>query len=118
MLVGLLFVGNCDYIKCVICWWKMIGGGMCQFGILAVVGIYVLKNNVVCLQEDYDNAVWMVEQLCEVGVDVMCQDINMLFVCVGEENAVVLGEYMKVRNVLINVLLIVCLVMYFDVLCE
>lgn len=48
----------------------------------------------------------------------MCQDINMLFVCVGEENVVVLGEYMKVRNVLINVLLIVCLVMYFDVLCE
>lgn len=88
---------------------------MRQFGILVVVGIYVLKNNVARLQEDYDNVVWMAEQLREVGADVMRQDINMLFVRVGEENVVALGEYMKARNVLINVSSIVRLVTYFDV---
>lgn len=39
----------------------------------------------------------------------------MLFVRVGEENVVALGEYMKARNVLINVSSIVRLVTYFDV---
>lgn len=96
----------------------MVGGGMCQVGILVVVGLYVLKNNVQCLQEDYDNVVWMVEQLCVIGVDVICNDINMLFVCVGEEQVLVFGKFMQVQGVLINVLFVVCLVIYLDVNCQ
>lgn len=44
--------------------------------------------------------------------------MNMLFVCVGEVQVVVFGDYLWEWNILINVVLIVCLVMYLDVFCE
>ena len=113
--VGSLLVGSRDYIKRAIRWRKMTGGGMRQAGILAAAGLYALKNNVARLQDDHDNAAWLAEQLREAGADVMRHDTNMLFVRVGEANAVALGEYMKAQGVLINASPIVRLVTHLDV---
>ncbi|HFZ8995203.1 TPA: low-specificity L-threonine aldolase [Citrobacter freundii] len=113
--VGSLLAGSHDYIRRAVRWRKMVGGGMRQAGILAAAGLYALKNNVVRLQEDHDNAAWMATQLREAGADVMRQDTNMLFVRVGEEQAAALGDYLRAHQVLINASGVVRLVTHLDV---
>ena len=113
--VGSLLVGSHDYIKRATRWRKMTGGGMRQAGILAAAGLYALKNNVARLQDDHDNAAWLAEQLREIGADVMRHDTNMLFVRVGDAQAVALGAYMRERDVLINASPVVRLVTHLDV---
>lgn len=113
--VGSLLVGSHDYIKRATRWRKMTGGGMRQAGILAAAGLYALKNNVARLQDDHDNAAWLAEQLREIGADVMRHDTNMLFVRVGDAQALALGAYMRKRDVLINASPVVRLVTHLDV---
>ncbi|SUX28455.1 Low specificity L-threonine aldolase [Cedecea davisae] len=100
--VGSLLVGSKDYIKRAVRWRKMTGGGMRQAGILAAAGLYALKNNVERLKEDHDNAHWLAGELREIGVDVMRQDTNMVFVRMTAEEAEDLGPYMRERGVIIS----------------
>ncbi|WPU21587.1 low-specificity L-threonine aldolase [Cedecea neteri] len=100
--VGSLLVGSQDYIKRAIRWRKMTGGGMRQAGILAAAGLYALKNNVERLKEDHDNAHWLAGELREIGVDVMRQDTNMVFVRMTAEEAEDLGPYMRERGIIIS----------------
>lgn len=75
---------------------------MRQAGILAAAGLYALEHNVARLQEDHDNAAWLGQQLHELGVQVIDQQTNMLFVAVPEAQVKPLGEWMKARGVLIS----------------
>ncbi|WP_395489288.1 low-specificity L-threonine aldolase [Cedecea davisae] len=100
--VGSLLVGSKEYIKRAVRWRKMTGGGMRQAGILAAAGLYALKNNVERLKEDHDNAHWLAGELREIGVDVMRQDTNMVFVRMTAEEAEDLGPYMRERGVIIS----------------
>ncbi|WP_279044172.1 low-specificity L-threonine aldolase [Cedecea davisae] len=100
--VGSLLVGSKEYIKRAVRWRKMTGGGMRQAGILAAAGLYALKNNVERLKEDHDSAHWLAGELREIGVDVMRQDTNMVFVRMTAEEAGDLGPYMRERGVIIS----------------
>ncbi|WNJ78161.1 low-specificity L-threonine aldolase [Cedecea neteri] len=100
--VGSLLVGSKEYIKRAVRWRKMTGGGMRQAGILAAAGLYALKNNVERLKEDHDNAHWLAGELREIGVDVMRQDTNMVFVRMTAEEAEDLGPYMRERGIILS----------------
>lgn len=113
--VGSLLVGDAAYIARARRWRKMTGGGMRQAGILAAAGLYALKNNVTRLKEDHDNAAWLAGALREIGADVMRQETNMLFVRVGDEQAAVLGDFLRQHDILINVSPVVRLVTHLDV---
>jgi len=101
--VGSLLCGNEALIERARRWRKMTGGGMRQTGILAAAGLYALQHNVARLQEDHDNAAWLGQQLHELGVSVIDQQTNMLFVSVQEAQIKPLGEWMKAHGVLISV---------------
>ncbi|XTZ37078.1 low-specificity L-threonine aldolase [Salmonella enterica] len=113
--VGSLLVGDAAYIARARRWRKMTGGGMRQAGFLAAAGLYALKNNVTRLKEDHDNAAWLAGALREIGADVMRQETNMLFVRVGDEQAAVLGDFLRQHDILINVSPVVRLVTHLDV---
>ncbi|AIR65779.1 low-specificity L-threonine aldolase [Cedecea neteri] len=100
--VGSLLVGSKEYIKRAVRWRKMTGGGMRQAGILAAAGLYALKNNVERLKEDHANAHWLAGELREIGVDVIRQDTNMVFVRMTAEEAEDLGPYMRERGVILS----------------
>lgn len=100
--VGSLLCGDTTLIERARRWRKMTGGGMRQAGILAAAGLYALAHNVARLQEDHDNAAWLGQQLHELGVQVIDQQTNMLFVAVPEAHVKPLGEWMKARGVLIS----------------
>ncbi|MGP3593175.1 low-specificity L-threonine aldolase [Vagococcus sp. WN89Y] len=112
--VGSLLVGDSAYIARANRWRKMAGGGMRQAGVLAAAGLYALKNNVMRLRDDHENAAWLAQKLREAGADMLRQDTNMLFIRVGEQ-ASELGEFMRARDVLINASPIVRLVTHLDV---
>ena len=57
----------------------------------------------------------MAEQLRAIGADVTRHDTNMLFVRVGEAQALALSEFMQARGVLINASPVVRLVTHLDV---
>lgn len=78
--VGSLLCGDSAYIEQARRWRKMTGGGMRQAGILAAAGRYALQHNVTRLQDDHDNAAWLADQLRALGVEVISQQTNMLFV--------------------------------------
>lgn len=101
--VGSLLCGDEAYIERARRWRKMTGGGMRQAGILAAAGLYALQHNVTRLQEDHDNAAWLGQQLHEIGVEVVDQQTNMLFVRVPAEQVEPLKAWMKARDVLISV---------------
>ncbi|MDU7866958.1 MAG: beta-eliminating lyase-related protein, partial [Pantoea sp.] len=83
-------------------WRKMTGGGMRQAGILAAAGLYALQHNVTRLQQDHDNAAWLGQQLHELGVEVIDQQTNMLFVQLPANQVEPLAAWMKARDVLIS----------------
>ena len=81
----------------------MTGGGMRQAGILAAAGLYALQHNVARLQEDHDNAAWLGAQLSAIGVEVVSQHTNMLFVKVPAEQVAPLQRWMQAGDVLLSV---------------
>lgn len=113
--VGSLLVGSEAYIKRALRWRKMTGGGMRQAGILAGAGLYALKHNVERLKEDHDNAHWLAGELREIGVDVMRQDTNMVFVRMIQEAAGALGPYMRERGIMLSAGPVTRLVTHLDV---
>ena len=100
---GSLLCGDTALIERARRWRKMTGGGMRQAGILAAAGLYAFGHNVARLQEDHDNAAWLGEQLQALGVSVIDQQTNMLFVAVPEDQVSALGDWMKAHGVLISV---------------
>lgn len=101
--VGSLLCGDSAYIEQARRWRKMTGGGMRQAGILAAAGRYALQHNVTRLQEDHDNAAWLAEQLRALGVEVISQQTNMLFVQVPPEQTDALQRWMHAADILISV---------------
>lgn len=101
--VGSLLCGDSAYIGQARRWRKMTGGGMRQAGILAAAGRYALQHNVTRLQEDHDNAAWLAEQLRTLGVEVISQQTNMLFVQVPPEQTEALQRWMHAAGILISV---------------
>ena len=100
--VGSLLCGEVALIEQARRWRKMTGGGMRQAGILAAAGLYALQHNVARLQQDHDNAAWLGQQLHELGVKVLDQQTNMLFVQLPAHQVEPLAEWMKARGVLIS----------------
>ncbi|HAU5565600.1 TPA: low-specificity L-threonine aldolase [Serratia fonticola] len=101
--VGSLLCGDEAYIEQARRWRKMTGGGMRQAGILAAAGLYALKHNVARLKEDHDNAAWLAEQLSAIGVEVLNQHTNMLFVKVPADQVDALKSWMHSGDVLMSV---------------
>ncbi len=100
--VGSLLCGDAALIERARRWRKMTGGGMRQAGILAAAGLYALQHNVARLQQDHDNAAWLGQQLHELGVEVIDQQTNMLFVQLPVNQVEPLAAWMKARGVLIS----------------
>lgn len=113
--VGSLLCGDEAYIEQARRWRKMTGGGMRQAGILAAAGLYALKHNVARLKEDHDNAAWLGEQLSAIGVEVLNQHTNMLFVKVPTEQVDALKSWMQSGDVLISVGPVTRIVTHLDV---
>lgn len=113
--VGSLLIGSHESILRATRWRKMVGGGMRQAGILAAAGLYALQNNVQRLSQDHHNAHWLAGELREIGVDVMRQDTNMVFIRVAAEQVDNLGKFMRQRGVSISAGPITRLVTHLDV---
>jgi threonine aldolase len=83
---------------------KILGGGMRQVGVLAACGMYALKNNVVRLQEDHDNACRLTQGLSkckglQVGVDEA--QTNMTFFHCPQEHREPLQTFLLENNILV-----------------
>ncbi len=113
--VGSLLCGDEAYIEQARRWRKMTGGGMRQAGILAAAGLYALQHNVARLKEDHDNAAWLGEQLSAIGVNVLNQHTNMLFVQVPAEQVEALKSWMHSGDVLLSVGPVTRIVTHLDV---
>ncbi len=113
--VGSLLCGSEEYIQRARRWRKMTGGAMRQSGILAAAGLYALEHNVARLQEDHDNAAWLAAGLKAIGVDVLRQDTNMVFVRLPEAQAAPLKAWMKQHGILISTGAVTRLVTHLDI---
>ncbi|WP_067702785.1 low-specificity L-threonine aldolase [Erwinia sp. ErVv1] len=100
--VGSLLCGSADYIQRARRWRKMTGGAMRQVGILAAAGLYALEHNVTRLREDHDNAAWLAEQLRGIGVNVMGQDTNMVFVRLPDAQVAPLKSWMREHDIVLS----------------
>ena len=105
--VGSVLVGSKEFIDLARRKRKILGGGMRQAGILAAAGIIALTEMTDRLQEDHDNAAYMVERLTEVeGLEVYKerQQIDMVFFKLKGYplDSAKLVEYMAENNVIIN----------------
>ncbi|MFV0314473.1 MAG: threonine aldolase family protein, partial [Anaerotignum sp.] len=105
--VGTVLVGSKAFIDLARRKRKMLGGGMRQAGILAAAGMLALSEMTKRLQEDHENAKYLVTRLKEVsGIEVLeeRQQINMVFFCLKDYplSASALVQYMDAKNVRIN----------------
>lgn len=85
--VGSLLVGPADYIERAKRNRKLLGGGMRQVGILGAAGLLALKEMILRLREDHENAAHMAEELDTLpGISVFRNrlDINMVFFTLPE----------------------------------
>lgn len=105
--VGSILLGSQGFIDLARRKRKILGGGMRQAGILAAAGMLALKEMSKRLQEDHDNAKYMVEQLKSVkGLEVYAQrqQISMVFFRLKGYplDAAALVSYMAKNDVVIN----------------
>lgn len=78
--VGSVLCGSRELIQKARRWRKVLGGGMRQAGYLAAAGIYALENHIERLQDDHDNALYLLgalAELDEVVVDASRLQTNM-----------------------------------------
>lgn len=113
--IGSLLCGDEEYIEQARRWRKMTGGGMRQTGILAAAGLYALEHNVARLKEDHDNAVWLGDKLASMGVELLNQHTNMLFVKIPQEKVESLKSWMLSNGILINVGPVTRIVTHLDI---
>ncbi|MDH4025966.1 MAG: beta-eliminating lyase-related protein, partial [Desulfuromonadales bacterium] len=102
---GSVLVGSHELIERAHRWRKMAGGGMRQAGILAAAGVYALKQHVVRLAEDHQNAKVLAEGLSTIGgldVELDTVETNMVFVTSDLETQPHLIEILKERGVLVG----------------
>lgn len=106
--VGSVLVGSREFIALARRKRKILGGGMRQAGILAAAGIIALRDMTKRLQEDHENAGYLVERLKEVaGIEVYeaRQQISMVFFRLLADfplDAAGLVQYMNQNDVKIN----------------
>jgi len=102
--IGSLLCGSKEYIKQANRWRKMTGGGMRQSGILAAAGLYALENNVQRLQDDHDNALWLEQQLRDIGVEIAAPgaQTNILYIRQDAALAEKMKPWMLERGVIIS----------------
>lgn len=78
--VGSVLCGNRELIGKARRWRKMLGGGMRQAGVIAAAGEYALRNHIDRLAEDHMRAEVLAEGLRNLGVEVLSQATNMVFI--------------------------------------
>lgn len=105
--VGSVLVGSAEFIAQARRKRKIIGGGMRQVGILAAAGKLALTDMTKRLQEDHDNAAYMVERMKEIkGITVLAerQQISMVFFRLEDYplTAQELVAYLAEHDVVIN----------------
>lgn len=105
--VGSILVGSKEFIALARRKRKILGGGMRQVGILAAAGILALQKMPKRLQEDHENAKYLITRLKEVkGLEVYeeRQQINMVFFRLKEYplDSAALVRYMADNGVRIN----------------
>ena len=102
--VGSLLCGSEAFIQRALRWRKMTGGGLRQAGITAAAGLYALEHNVARLREDHDNAVWLEQQLRQIGVKIAepGAQTNVLYLRQSPALAAKFGPWMRERGVLIS----------------
>lgn len=93
----------------------MTGGGLRQAGILAAAGLYALQHNAARLKDDHVNAAWLAGALQDLGVDVISQDTNMVFLRLPQAQIASLGPWMRERDILLSPGAVTRLVTHIDV---
>ncbi len=78
--VGSVLCGSRELIGKARRWRKMLGGGMRQAGVIAAAGEYALKNHIDRLAEDHMRAEVLAEGLRNLGIEVLSQATNMVFI--------------------------------------
>ncbi|AUX72254.1 low-specificity L-threonine aldolase [Erwinia pyrifoliae] len=113
--VGSMLCGSEAFIQRARRWRKMTGGGLRQAGILAAAGLYALRHNVARLKDDHDNAAWLAGALRDIGVDIISQDTNMVFLRLPPAQIAPLGAWMRERDILLSPGAVTRLVTHIDV---
>lgn len=78
--VGSVLCGSRELIGKARRWRKMLGGGMRQAGVIAAAGEFALKNHIDRLAEDHMRAEVLAEGFRNLGVEVLSQATNMVFI--------------------------------------
>ncbi len=105
--IGSILVGSAEFIAQARRKRKIIGGGMRQVGILAAAGKIALTEMTKRLQQDHDNAAYMVEKMQEIkGIEVLAerQQISMVFFRLQDYplTSAELVSYLAKHDVVIN----------------
>jgi threonine aldolase len=78
--VGSVLCGSRELIARARRWRKMLGGGMRQAGVIAAAGEYALKHHIDRLAEDHMRAEVLADGLRNLGIEVLSQATNMVFI--------------------------------------
>jgi len=114
--IGSVLVGSRGLIDVAQRWRKVLGGGLRQSGVLAAACLYALDNHVQGLAEDHENAALLAAGLREIDqIEVVSQATNMVFVNIPEHHCTALGEWLKSRGIVTQVLYSSRLVTHRDV---
>ena len=105
--VGSVLAGSSDHIALAVRWRRILGGAMCQAGIIAAGGLYALQHNVERLEEDHRHAKLIAEKLAqsphlEIDPQSICTNIVLFQLNTSTLTASALVEECKDRGVLIE----------------
>lgn len=101
--VGSLLCGTTELIAQARRWRKMLGGGMRQSGSLAAAGLYALQHNVARLEQDHDNASWLVGALAGIGgLQVSTPQTNIVYVDLPPDRCASLNEALLAARIRVS----------------
>ncbi len=102
--VGSVLVGDASLIEKARRWRKVAGGGWRQAGILAAACLYALDHNIVRLAQDHARAERLAEALHDaVGIKLVGQHTNMVFIDVPAERLPAFKEHMDAAQVRLSI---------------
>lgn len=102
--VGSVLVGKKDLIESARRWRKVCGGGWRQAGMLAAACMYALDHNIVRLAQDHARAERLAESLRDaVGIKLVGQHTNMVFIEVPAERLAAFKEHMDAARVRLSI---------------
>jgi len=114
--IGSVLVGSRDLIDIALRWRKVLGGGLRQSGLLAAACLYALDHHVEGLANDHENAALLAAGLAEIEqIEVTSHATNMVFVKIPEQHCTPLGEWLKSRGIVTQMLYSSRLVTHRDV---